>query len=142
MDWKLELVMVPVTDVDRAKAFYVDKIGFAVDVDTSPAPGMRVVQMTPPGSACSITIGEGLGDGMAAGSLQGVHIVVDDIERARAELVARGAEPSQPFHFGAEGQTDGVHPERENYGTFMTFSDPDGNGWMVQEVNHAAAGAA
>ena len=142
MDWKLELVMVPVTDVDRAKAFYVDRIGFAVDVDTSPAPGMRVVQMTPPGSACSITIGEGLGDGMAAGSLQGVHIVVDDIERARAELVARGADPSQPFHFGAEGQTDGVHPERVNYGTFMTFSDPDGNGWMVQEVDHPAAGAA
>ena len=142
MDWKLELIIVPVTDVDRAKAFYVDQIGFVVDVDTSPAPGIRVVQLTPPGSACSITIGEGLGDGMATGSLHGVHIVVDDIERARAELVARGAAPSQPFHFGAEGQTDGVHPERESYGTFLTFSDPDGNSWMVQEVNHAAAGAA
>ncbi len=103
MDWKLELVMVPVTDVDRAKAFYVDQIGFAVDVDTSPMPGMRVVQMTPPGSACSITIGEGLGHGMAAGSLQGVHIVVDDIERARAELVARGAEPEPALPLRGRG---------------------------------------
>jgi len=142
VDWKLELVLVPVTDVDRAKAFYVDTIGFAVDVDTVPAPGMRVVQMTPPGSACSITIGEGLGDGMAPGSLQGVHLVVDDIEAAHAGLVSRGAEPSQPFHFGPQGQTDGLHPERATYGTFMTFSDPDGNGWMVQEVGHQPQGAA
>jgi catechol 2,3-dioxygenase-like lactoylglutathione lyase family enzyme len=141
MDWKLELVVVPVTDIDRAKSFYVDTIGFALDVDTSPAPGVRVVQMTPPGSACSITIGEGLGDGMAAGSLHGVHLVVDDIERARADLVARGAEPSEPFHFGAEGQIPGPDPARADYGSFMTFSDPDGNGWMVQEVNHAPGAA-
>jgi catechol 2,3-dioxygenase-like lactoylglutathione lyase family enzyme len=142
VDWKLELVVVPVTDVDRAKAFYVDRFGFAVDVDTSPAPGIRVVQMTPAGSACSVTIGEGLGDGMPAGSLHGVHLVVTDIERARADLVERGAEPSEPFHFGATGQTPGLHPERADFGTFMTLSDPDGNSWMIQEVGHAKQGAA
>ena len=134
MDWTLELVVVPVSDVDRAKEFYVDKVGFRLDVDTTPAPGMRVVQMSPRGSGCSITIGTGLGMEMAPGSLQGLHLVVADIEAARAELVGRGVDVTGPFHFGAAGQTDGVHPERADYGTFMSFADPDGNGWLVQEV--------
>lgn len=142
MDWKLELVVVPVADVDRAKDFYVNKVGFGLDVDVEPAPGVRVVQMTPPGSACSITIGAGLGTDMPDGSLSGVHLVVTDIEAARAELVERGVDPSEPFHFGATGQTDGVHPERADYGTFMSFSDPDGNGWLVQEVGRTTSGAA
>ena len=135
MDWKLELVIVPVADVDRAKAFYLDRVGFALDVDVSPIDGIRVVQLTPPGSACSIAIGTGIGQSNP-GSTKGLHLVVADIEAARAELVERGVEISEPFHFGAEGRTDGVHPGREDYGTFLTFDDPDGNTWLVQEVGH------
>ncbi|TCO32738.1 catechol 2,3-dioxygenase-like lactoylglutathione lyase family enzyme [Kribbella steppae] len=133
MDWKLELVIVPVTDVDRAKKFYTDQLGFAEDVDHSAGDSFRVVQLTPPGSACSITIGTGLTTA-APGSYQGTHLVVKDIEAARAELVERGVEVSEPFHFTAEGQQPGVDPNRAKYGTYLTFSDPDGNGWTVQEV--------
>jgi catechol 2,3-dioxygenase-like lactoylglutathione lyase family enzyme len=135
VDFKLELVVVPVSDVDRAKEFYAEKMGFTVDVDHQPNESFRVVQLTPPGSACSITIGTGLTQ-TAPGAYQGLHLVVDDIEAARAELTGRGVEVSEPFHFGAEGQTHGVHPERADYGTFMSLSDPDGNGWLVQEVKH------
>jgi catechol 2,3-dioxygenase-like lactoylglutathione lyase family enzyme len=134
MDWKLELVVVPVSDVDRAKAFYVEQMGFGLDVDFSPNDDFRVVQMTPPGSACSITVGKGLGQ-MEPGSLKGLHLVVRDIEAARAELVERGVEISDFFHFGDEGRGEGLHPNRADYGTFMTFDDPDGNTWLVQEVN-------
>jgi catechol 2,3-dioxygenase-like lactoylglutathione lyase family enzyme len=137
VDFKLELVVVPVSDVDRAKAFYVDKMGFNVDVDHSAGDAFRVVQLTPPGSACSITIGTGLTK-VAPGTYQGLHLVVTDIEAARAWLVERGAEPSEPFHFGAEGQTPGVDPGRGDYATFMSLSDPDGNGWLIQEVKHNA----
>jgi catechol 2,3-dioxygenase-like lactoylglutathione lyase family enzyme len=137
VDFKLELVVVPVSDVDRAKAFYVDKMGFNVDVDHSAGDAFRVVQLTPPGSACSITIGTGLTK-VAPGTYQGLHLVVTDIEAARAWLVERGAEPSEPFHFGAEGQTPGVDPGRGDYATFMSLSDPDGNGWLIQEVGHNA----
>ena len=137
MDWKLELVIVPVTDVDRAKRFYVEQLGFNVDVDHAPNEQFRVVQLTPPGSACSITIGTGLTP-TAPGSYQGLHLVVTDIEAARTELVGRGVEVSEPFHFGAEGQATGLHPERADYGTYLSFSDPDGNGWLVQEVKHHA----
>jgi catechol 2,3-dioxygenase-like lactoylglutathione lyase family enzyme len=132
MNMKLELVVLPVTDVDRAKTFY-EGAGFRVDVDHQAGPDFRVVQLTPPGSECSITIGTGLTPS-APGSAQGLHLVVTDIEAARAELVARGVDVSEPFHFGAEGQTPGPHPERLSYGTFATFSDPDGNGWLLQEV--------
>ena len=135
MDFKLELVVVPVSDVDRAKKFYAEKMGFTVDVDHQPNESFRVVQLTPPGSACSITIGTGLTQ-TTPGTYQGLHLVVDDIEAAREELTGRGVEVSEPFHFGAEGQTTGVHPERADYGTFMSLSDPDGNGWLVQEVKH------
>jgi catechol 2,3-dioxygenase-like lactoylglutathione lyase family enzyme len=133
MDWKLELVIVPVSDVDRAKKFYVEQLGFNEDVDHSVGDSFRVVQLTPPGSACSISIGIGLTKA-APGTYQGTHLVVNDIEAARAELVERGVEVSEPFHFTAEGQQTGVSPKRQNYETFMTFSDPDGNGWTVQEV--------
>ena len=131
MDYKLELVVVPVTDVDRAKAFYAERAGFRVDVDHRAGEDFRVVQLTPPGSACSITL---MRNEEAAGSVHGLHLVVGDIEAARADLVSRGVEASELFHFGAGGQEAGPHPERESYGTFLSFSDPDGNGWLVQEV--------
>lgn len=132
MDWKLEVIVVPVSDVDRAKEFYVDKLGFREDVDYQGGP-MRVVQVTPPGSECSITFGAGMPQAEPGSSL-GMHLVVKDIEAARRQLVDAGVEVSEPFHFGAEGQTTGLHPERASYGTYLSFSDPDGNGWLVQEV--------
>ena len=135
MEFKLELVVVPVSDVDRAKAFYADKMGFSVDVDHRASDAFRVVQLTPPGSACSITIGVGL-SAVEPGTYQGLHLVVTDIEAARAWLVKRGVEASEPFHFGPAGQTTGGHPERNDYETFVSLSDPDGNGWLVQEVGH------
>ena len=135
MDYKLELVVVPVSNVDRAKAFYAERAGFTVDVDHQPNEHFRVVQLTPPGSACSITIGTGLTQ-TPPGSYQGLHLVVTDIEAAHTELAGRGVPVSEPFHFGAEGQTPGIHPDRADYATFMSFSDPDGNGWLVQEVKH------
>jgi len=137
VDFKLELVVVPVTDVDRAKAFYADKMGFTVDVDHKASEAFRVVQLTPPGSACSITIGIGVTQ-VAPGTYQGLHLVVTDIEAARAWLVERGVEVSEPFHFGPEGQTPGVDPNRGDYGSYLSLSDPDGNGWLVQEVKYQA----
>ena len=137
MDFKLELVVVPVSDVDRAKEFYTDKMGFTLDVDHRASESFRVVQLTPPGSACSITIGTGLTE-VTPGTYQGLHLVVTDIAAAREELVGRGVEVSEPFHFGPEGRTAGLDPDRADYATFMSFSDPDGNGWLVQEVKHHA----
>ena len=131
MDYKLELVIIPVTDIDRAKDFYENKTGFHVDVDHQSGESFRVVQLTPPGSACSMTL---MRNPDAAGSVQGLHLVVSDIDAARADLTSRGVEASEPFHFGAAGQTPGHHPARERYGTFLSFSDPDGNGFLVQEV--------
>jgi catechol 2,3-dioxygenase-like lactoylglutathione lyase family enzyme len=133
VDWKLELVVIPVSDVDRAKEFYAEKLGFRLDVDHTAGEVFRVVQLTPPGSACSVTIGTGLTK-VAPGTYQGLHLVVDDIEAARAQMVERGVEVSEPFHFGAQGQTPGLHPERADYATYLSFDDPDGNGWLVQEV--------
>jgi len=133
MDFKLELVAVPVSDVDRAKSFYLDQMGFELEVDASPTEGFRIVQMTPPGSACSIAIGTGIGQ-MEPGSLKGLHLCVSDIEAAHAQLVARGVEPSEPFHFGPDGRAEGLSPGRGSYETFVQLSDPDGNVWLVQEV--------
>ena len=130
MDFKLELVIVPVTDVDRAKAFYMEKAGFTMDVDHR-AGDFRIVQLTPRGSACSITI---MRNESAAGSLQGLHLVVSDIDAARAELAGRGMEVSDVFHFEAAGQVPGPDPKHADYGSYLSFNDPDGNGWMVQEV--------
>jgi catechol 2,3-dioxygenase-like lactoylglutathione lyase family enzyme len=130
MDFKLENVILPVADVDRAKAFYEENAGFHLDVDHSAGEDFRIVQFTPPGSACSITL---MRNEAAAGSVQGLHLVVTDIEAARAELTGRGADASDFFHFGATGQVSGLHPDRGAYETFFSFADPDGNGWMVQE---------
>ena len=134
MDFKLEVVAIPVSDVDRAKAFY-ERLGFRLDVDHHVSDAFRVVQFTPPGSACSITFGLGVSQ-MAPGSYQGLHLIVNDVEAARALLTDNGVEVSEPFHFGTEGQTPGLDPERRDYGTYLSFSDPDGNGWLIQEVNH------
>ena len=135
MDYKLELVIVPVSDVDRAKAFYTEQLGFELDVDTSPGEGLRVVQMTPPGSACSITIGTGLTDA-APGSYRGTHLVVTDIAAARAELVERGVAVSEIRHFDrdVEEWRPGPDPAHARYNSFADFSDPDGNTWVLQEV--------
>jgi hypothetical protein len=114
VDWKLELV-----------------IGFGLDVDHRDGEDLRIVHLTPPGSACSITL---MRDPAAAGSLHGLHLVVSDIDAARAELAGRGADVSEVFHFEAGGQAPGPDPERRDYGSFLSFSDLDGNSWMVQEV--------
>lgn len=139
MDWKLELIVLPVSDVDRSKAFYTDQLGFHLDVDHRAGDAFRVVQMTPPGSACSVTIGVGVGDGVP-GSTKGLHLVVDDIEAARAHLDAAGVAHGGLQHFVDGRMTPGPHPERTDYGTFIFFGDPDGNSWAVQEVGHARAG--
>ena len=133
MDWKLELIAVPVSDVDRAKAFYLDNLGFELIVDHSPNDSFRIVQLLPPGSACAIAFGKGLRNG-EPGSVKGLHLVVNDIEAARAELVGRGAPVSGLFHFEDGAQADGPDPARSDYNTFFSFDDPDGNAWLVQEV--------
>jgi len=129
MDWKLEVVVVPVSDVDRAKQFYSEQVGFNVDVDQKMGENFRVVQLTPPGSACSVTIGVGLAD-MPPGSVKGLQLVVADIEAARAELVSRGVEVSPIQHFDDGVQKDGPGGD---WNSFIFFSDPDGNGWAVQQ---------
>jgi catechol 2,3-dioxygenase-like lactoylglutathione lyase family enzyme len=132
VDWKFELLVVPVTDIDRAKTFYMDNVGFHLDVDHSAGEDFRVVQLTPLGSACSIAL---MKNAESAGAVQGMHLVVSDIEAARAELIERGVEASELFHFGASGQEPGPDPNRSSYNSFLTFNDPDGNGWLVQEVH-------
>ena len=133
MNWKLELIIVPVADVDRAKGFYAEQLGFNVDVDHRAGEDFRIVQLTPPGSACSITL---MKNNDAPGSLQGMHLVVNDIEKARAALVDKGVDVSDFYHFLETGQVSGLDPERRDYDSFLSFTDPDGNGWVVQEVNH------
>jgi len=128
MDWKLEVVVVPVSDVDRAKHFYAEQVGFVVDVDHSPNEAFRVVQMTPRGSGCSVTVGEGLSSA-TPGSSQGMQLCVADIDAARAELVERGVEVTPIRHVGDGEWLDG---KGGPWNSFF-FSDPDGNGWAVQE---------
>ncbi|MEP7022424.1 MAG: VOC family protein [Actinomycetota bacterium] len=124
MDWKLEVVVVPVSDVERAKEFYLGKLGFKLDADTQPTPSMRVVHMTPPGSACSVVIGPVLlGEGDSQRAAPSLQLIVTDIEAARAELTGRGVEVSE---IQVLDPRDG--------GTFMFFADPDGNNWAVQQV--------
>ena len=129
MDWKIELIPVPTTDVERAKHFYHEQLGWAVDLDHQPNEATRLVQLTPPGSGCSIMIGTGV-VASAPGSLQGVQIVVADIEAARAELVGRGVDCTVVRHFDGSGWADGKGGE---WNSFVSFSDPDGNGWVLQE---------
>ena len=136
MEWKLELVLVPVSDVDRAKTFYTEKVGFNLDVDHRAGDEFRVVQLTPPGSACSISMGIGITDAVP-GSVRGLHLVVSDIEAARAELAERGLDIGEIFHFESGKQAPGPDPERRDYGSFLAFSDPDGNSWVVQEVGRS-----
>jgi catechol 2,3-dioxygenase-like lactoylglutathione lyase family enzyme len=129
MDWKLELVVIPVTDVDRAKRFYAEQVGFVVDHDTRIGDEGRIVQLTPVGSACSIAIGNGM-TSSTPGSVQGIQLVVPDIDAARAELLQGGVEVSAVQHFGEGGLVDG---RGGDWNSFIFFSDPDGNGWTVQE---------
>ena len=131
MDWKLELVPIPVSDVERSKRFYSEQVGFAVDHDTRVGEDVRIVQLTPPGSGCSIVIGAGTGVRQAEpGTVQGMQLVVPDIEAARAQLVAHGvaAGPVQHLEDGTMAEGPG-----EPWNSFVFFSDPDGNGWAVQE---------
>jgi catechol 2,3-dioxygenase-like lactoylglutathione lyase family enzyme len=139
MDFKLELVMLPVSDVDRAKAFYADNVGFNVDVDHK-AGDFRIVQLTPPGSACSVTIGQGVTDA-APGSVQGLHLIVSDIDAARTELVGRGVDVGEIFHFESGQRASGPDPERSMYNSFADFRDPDGNSWVLQEARRDEGGA-
>jgi hypothetical protein len=129
MDWKLEVVPIPVTDVDRAKRFYGEQVSFVVDLDTQIADGVRLVQLTPPGSGCSIQLSTGILD-VPAGILEGLQIVVSDIEVARDELVERGVEASPVQHIDEGVWVEGRGGE---WNSFVFFSDPDGNGWVLQE---------
>ena len=135
MDWTLELIVVPVSDIDRAKAFYVDRAGFAELVDVKVGTDTRVVQLSPRGSGCAIALMNNTP--MTAGSIYGLHVIVPDIERARTELTGRGVEVSDFFHFGPEGQVPGLAPDRSNYNSFASFTDPDGNTLLVQEVDRS-----
>ncbi|MEV8432619.1 MULTISPECIES: VOC family protein [Streptomyces] len=140
MDMKLEVVVVPVADVDRAKKFYT-ALGWRLDADVAPDAGFRVVQMTPPGSPASVIFGMSVTE-QAPGSARGLHLVVDDIEAAHAELERNGADPSEVFHDaggvfhhgGTDARVPGADPKRGSYGSFLSFDDPDGNGWLLQEV--------
>jgi predicted enzyme related to lactoylglutathione lyase len=137
---KLEVVVVPVSDVDRAKSFY-EGLGWGLDADLTVDDGYRVVQLTPPGSACSIILGEGV-TSTPPGLCEGLQLSVYDIDEARANLIARGVDVSETFHdvtgvfhhAGADGRVSGAAPEHADYGSFAAFSDPDGNGWLLQEI--------
>ena len=128
MDWKLEVVVLPVSDVDRARDFYVEKIGFHLDVDQEMGES-RIVQMTPQGSGCSVTVGRGLNNA-EPGSVKGMQLCVGDIDAARAELVSRGVDVSPVRHVGPDGWADG---NGGDWNAFIFFDDPDGNSWTVQE---------
>ncbi|MGX1542411.1 VOC family protein [Streptomyces adustus] len=140
MDMKLEVVVVPVSDVDRAKEFYT-ALGWRLDADVVTGEDFRVVQVTPPGSPASVIFGTSVTD-QAPGSARGLHLIVDDIDAARDELKRRGAEPSEVFHdaggvfhhAGTDARVPGPDPQRSSYGSFLSFSDPDGNGWILQEI--------
>lgn len=140
MDMKLEVVVVPVSDVDRAKEFYMG-LGWRLDADVPTGADFRVVQMTPPGSPASVIFGTSLTE-QEPGSARGLHLIVDDIEAAREELRKGGADPSEVFHdaggvfhhAGTDARVPGPAPERGSYGSFLSFSDPDGNGWLLQEI--------
>ncbi len=146
MDMKLEVIVLPVADVDRAKGFY-EAMGFRLDADFSADGGFRVVQLTPPGSEASIIFGAGV-TSAAPGSVQGLYLVVYDIEAAREDLIARGIDISEVYHdagglfehAGTDHRLSGPDPDRGDYASFASFSDPDGNGWVLQEVRQRAPG--
>jgi catechol 2,3-dioxygenase-like lactoylglutathione lyase family enzyme len=140
MDMKLEVVVLPVSDVDRAKQFYLN-LGWRLDADVAGDAGFRIVQVTPPGSACSVNFGSHV-TAAAPGSADGLMLVVADIEAARIELLTHGIEVSEVFHdaggvfhhAGTDARVPGLDPQRRSYASFISFSDPDGNGWLVQEI--------
>jgi len=146
VDMKLEVIVLPVSDVDRAKGFY-ESMGWRLDADFATSEDFRVVQVTPPGSECSIIFGTGLSSA-APGSVEGLHLVVYDIDVARAALVDRGVDVSELFHdeggvfhhAGTEGRVTGADPKRSDYGSFASFSDPDGNRWVLQEIKQRLPG--
>lgn len=138
MDAKLEVVVIPVSDVDRAKQFY-EGLGWRFDIDLPVSETVRVVQFTPPGSACSIHIGAGITPA-APGSAQNMYLVVEDIERYREDLIDRGVDVSEPFHRENGEVVSGRDPDGASYGTFASFSDPDGNTWLVQEITQRLPG--
>lgn len=147
MDMKLEVVIVPVSDVDRAKDFYVERLGWRLDADFPINDGYRIVQVTPPASECSIIFGEGL-TRQEAGTLHGLQLTVTDIVGAQQELESHGVAVSGPFrdetgafhHTGGTHRVPGLHPDRASYATFAAFKDPDGNEWFLQEVTERAPG--
>ena len=145
MDFSLEVVTIPVSDVERAKQFYA-KLGWRLDIDFSAPGGFRVIQFTPPGSACSIALGNGITTA-APGSMQGLELVVSDIAAARADIASRGIAISDVYHEAKlahralpEGRVPGPDPEGRSYFSFADFADPDGNAWLLQEVTQRAAG--
>jgi len=143
MDYQLQVVTIPVSDVDTAVAFYTGQAGFTLNVDYHPAPGFRVVQLTPPGSACSVQVGTGL-TGAPPGSARATLLAVADIEAARAELAARGVDVSAIRHKSPAGDwagdwVPGTDPERRDYASTAVFADPDGNTWVIQEIGHDPA---
>ena len=146
VDMKLEVVVLPVSDVDRAKRFYSD-LGWRLDLDYSPGDDYRVIQFTPPGSGCSEILGNNVTEA-APGSAQGLHLIVSDIKAARDQLLRRGFEISEPFHdaggifhhANAKDLVRGPNPQRKSYASYASFSDPDGNGWLLQEVTARLTG--
>jgi len=146
IDMKLEVIVLPVSDVNRAATFY-RELGWRVDADIATDQGGRILQFTPPGSPCSILIGTGLTPS-APGTAQFIHLIVSDIEAARAELISKGVDASEVFHDAAGGynrfdpavRASGPDPERRSYASFVTFSDPDGNGWILQEITNRFPG--
>jgi catechol 2,3-dioxygenase-like lactoylglutathione lyase family enzyme len=143
MDFKLEVVIIPVRDVDRSLAFYTNACGFALDVDYHPTDEFRVIQLTPPGSSCSIQLGLGLTDA-EPGSYRNIYLAVSDIDSARKELIRRGVEVGDirhksPIEDWKGDMHAGVDPQRRSYASFATFADPDGNTWVLQEIGFAAS---
>ena len=140
VDMKLEIIVIPVSDVDRAKRFYRD-LGWRLDIDYKDGDDYRVIQFTPPGSGCSVIFGRNV-TSAAPGSMKGLHLIVSDIQAVRDELIRNGIEVSEPFHdaggifhhSNAKDVTKGANPQRKSYASFASFSDPDGNGWVFQEV--------
>jgi catechol 2,3-dioxygenase-like lactoylglutathione lyase family enzyme len=146
VEMKLEVIVIPVSDVDRAKRFYRD-LGWRLDIDYKDGDDYRVIQFTPPGSGCSVIFGRNV-TSEAPGSTKGLHLIVSDIQAAREEMIRNGIEVSEPFHdaggifhhSNAKGVTKGANPQRKSYASYASFSDPDGNGWVFQEVTARLTG--
>jgi catechol 2,3-dioxygenase-like lactoylglutathione lyase family enzyme len=140
MDYQIQVITLPVSDVDKAVAFYTEQAGFTLDVDYHPVPGFRVAQLTPPGSACSVQIGIGLTDG-PAGSARATYLAVTDIEAAHQDLAGRGVKVSAIQHKSPAddwqgGWEPGTDPDHRSYASAVTFADPDGNTWVIQEIGY------